>query len=84
MQALLDLAKSKELTSKTMQSLDNLIGSGDQDVARIAESIRARLDKASARAEMQATRLDAQMDELLERNTLETQLAERKKRLGLS
>ncbi len=84
MQALLDLAKSKELTSKTMQSLDNLIGSGDQDVARIAESIRARLDKASARAEMQATRLDAQMDELLERNTLETQLAERKKRLGLA
>lgn len=84
MQALLDLAKSKELTSKTMQSLDNLVGSGDQDVARIAESIRARLDKASARAEMQATRLDAQMDELLERHTLETQLAERKKKLGLS
>ncbi|MCI0475101.1 MAG: PspA/IM30 family protein, partial [Anaerolineales bacterium] len=58
MQALLDLAKSKELTAKTMQSLDNLLGSGDQDVARMAESIRARLDKASARAEMQATRLD--------------------------
>jgi phage shock protein A len=84
MQALLDLAKSKELTAKTMQSLDNLMGAGDQDVARMAESIRARLDKASARAEMQASRLDEQMDELLERNTLDTQLAERKKRLGLS
>jgi len=84
MQALLDLAKSKELTAKTMQSLDNLMGSGDQDVARMAESIRARLDKAQARSEMQAQRLDVQMDELLERNTLETQLAERKKRLGLS
>jgi phage shock protein A len=83
MQALLDLAKSKELTAKTMQSLDNLLGSGDQDVARMAESIRARLDKASARSEMQAQRLDVQMDELLERNTLETQLAERKKKLGL-
>jgi len=83
MQALLDLAKSKELTAKTMQSLDNLMGSGDQDVARMAESIRARLDKAQARSEMQAQRLDVQMDELLERNTLETQLAERKKRLGL-
>jgi phage shock protein A len=84
MQALLDLARSKEITSKTMQSLDNLMGSGDQDVSRIAESIRERLDKASARAEMQAARLDAQMDEVLERNTLDAQLAERKKKLGLA
>lgn len=84
MQALLDLAKSKEITAKTMQSLDNLMGSGDQDVARMAESIRGRLDKAQARSEMQATRLDAQMDDVLERHTLETQLADRKKKLGLS
>ncbi len=84
MQALLDLARSKELTTKTMQSLDNLMGSGDQDIARMAESIRARLDKASARSEMQAQRLDVQMDELLERHTLDQQLAERKKRLGLA
>ena len=84
MQALLDLAKSKELTTRTMQSLDNLMGSGDQDVARMAESIRGRLDKAQARSEMQASSLDAQMDELLERNTLDTQLAERKKKLGLA
>jgi phage shock protein A len=84
MQALLDLARSKELTTKSMQSLDNLMGSGDQDVARMAESIRARLDKASAYSEMKASRLDAQMDELLERHTLDTQLAERKKKLGLA
>jgi phage shock protein A len=84
MQALLDLAKSKELTTHTMQSLDNLMGSGDQDVARMAESIRARLDKAQARSEMQAQRLDVQMDDLLERHTLDTQLAERKKKLGLA
>ncbi|HEX9076864.1 MAG TPA: PspA/IM30 family protein [Anaerolineae bacterium] len=84
MQALLDLARSKELTAKTMTSLDNLMGSGDQDVARMAESIRTRLDKASARSEMQSSRLDAQMDELLERHTLDTQLAERKKKLGLA
>lgn len=83
-QALLDLAKSKELTSKTMSSLDNLMGSGDQDIARMAESIRARLDKATARSEMQSSRLDEQMDEVLERNQLDTQLAERKKKLGLA
>jgi phage shock protein A len=83
MQALLDLARSKEITTKTMQSLDDLIGSGDQDVARLAESIRMRLDKASAHAEMQASRLDVQMDELLERDKIDAQLAERKKKLGL-
>ncbi len=84
LQALLDLARSKELTTKTMQSLDNLMGSGDQDIARMAESIRGRLDKASAYSEMQSQRLDAQMDEVLERHTLDLQLAERKKKLGLS
>lgn len=84
MQALLDLARSKEVTTRTVQSLDNLVGSGDQDIARMAESIRGRLDKASAHAEMQATRLDAQMDDVLERHTLDAQLAERKKKLGLA
>jgi phage shock protein A len=83
LQALLDLARSKELTAKAISSLDDLAGSGDTDVARIAESIRARLDKATAKTEMMATSLDAQMDEVLERHAIDQQLAERKKRLGL-
>jgi hypothetical protein len=32
---------------------------------------------------MAATRLDAQMDEVLERTTIDAQLAERRKRLGI-
>lgn len=83
LQALLDLARAKELTAKAISSLDDLVGAGDDDIGRIAESIRTRLDKASARGEMAATRLDAQMDEVLERATLDAQLAERKKRLGM-
>jgi len=83
LQALLDLARSKELTAKAISSLDDLAGSGDTDVARIAESIRARLDKATAKTEMMATSLDAQMDEVLERHAIDQQLAERKKRLGI-
>jgi len=71
LQALLDLARSKELTAKAISSLDDLAGSGDVDVARIAESIRARLDKAAARTEMMATSLDAQMDEILERHAID-------------
>jgi len=83
LQALLDLARSKEITADAISSLDDLAGSGDTDVARIAESIRARLDKATAKTEMMATSLDAQMDEILERNAIDQQLAERKRRLGI-
>jgi phage shock protein A len=83
LQALLDLARSKELTARTMKSLDDLMGAGDDDISRVAEGIRARLDQATARSEMLAGSLEAQMDEVLEKSTLEAQLAERKARLGL-
>jgi len=82
--ALLELAKSKELTVRTIKSLDDIVGIGDADIARIGESIRARLDKAQAKSEMMASRLDEQMDDVLEKSALDNQLAERKKRLGLS
>jgi phage shock protein A len=84
LQALLELAKSKETTVKAMKSLDDLMGSGDSDIERIAGSIRARLDKATTASEIRAASLDKQMDEILERSALNNQLAERKKRLGIA
>jgi len=84
LEALLELAKSKESTVKAIKSLDDLAGVGDADVARIADSIRARLDRASAESEMRAVSLDKQMDEVLDRSELDAQLAARKARLGLS
>jgi phage shock protein A len=84
LEALLELAKSKEITVKAIKSLDDLAGVGDADVARIADSIRARLDRASAESEMRAVSLDKQMDEVLDRSELDAQLAARKARLGLS
>lgn len=84
LQALLDLAKAKEISNKTIRSLDDLVGSTDQDVSGVAEGIRARLDKASAESEMLASSLDKQMDETLERREIDSQLIERKRRLGLA
>jgi phage shock protein A len=84
LQALLDLAKAKEISNKAIRSLDDLVGSTDQDVSGVAESIRARLDKASAESEMLASSLDKQMDETLERREIDSQLMERKRRLGLA
>lgn len=84
LQALLELAKSKETTVKAMKSLDDLMGSGDADIRRIAQSVYERLDRASTASEMRAASLDEQMDQVLERSTLDAQLSERKKRLGLA
>lgn len=83
LQALLQLAKSKEITAKAISSLDDVVGMGDSDIARIGDSIRSRLDKASARSELAASRLEDQMDDVLERSELDVQLEERKRRLGL-
>ncbi|MCA9975617.1 MAG: PspA/IM30 family protein [Anaerolineales bacterium] len=84
LEALLKLAKSKEKTVKAIKSLDDVMGAGDADIARLGESIRGRLDKASAHAEMYADRLDSQMDEVLGKAELDIQLEERKRRLGLA
>ena len=84
LEALLELAKAKEITAKTIKSLDDLSGAGDADVARIADSIRNRLDRASAESEMRAASLDKQMDDVLGRSELDGQLAARKARLGLA
>jgi len=84
MEALLQLAKSKELTVKTIKSLDDLEGMGDSDIARMSESIRSRLDKATAASEMYAGSLDSQMDDVIGKSEIDLQLEERKRRLGLS
>jgi hypothetical protein len=51
-QSLLELAKSKEVIVKTIKRLDDLTGSDDTDISRIAQSIDARLDKATAATEV--------------------------------
>jgi phage shock protein A len=84
MLALLELAKSKEIAAKTIRSLDDLQGVGDSDIARVGEQIRARLDRADAEMETHARSLEAQMDDVLGKAGLEDQLAERKRRLGLT
>lgn len=82
--ALLELAKSKETTVRAIKSLDDLMGTGDSDIRRIAESIHNRLDKASAASEMRARSLDEEMDRVLDRSAINNQLSDRRKKLGLN
>ncbi len=84
LQELMKLAEAKAATTKTIKSLNDLAGTGDADIQRLTDSIRGRLDKEEAQLEMSSSRLQEQIDDVLEKGTIDTQLEERKKRLGLS
>jgi phage shock protein A len=82
--ALLELAAAKQVTVKTIRSLDDIAGVGDDDVRRVGEQIRERLDKIDAEAEIVSTRLQNQVDDAIGATELEIQLEERRNRLGLA
>ncbi len=81
---LLELAKTKEIAAKSMKSLDALDGVGDSDIARITDKIRSRIDRADAEMEMRTESLSTQMDDVLGRERLVSQLEERRRRLGMA
>src|SRR5258708_3370831 len=83
LQALMELAAAKSATNKTIKSLNDLAGVGDDDIRKLGDGIRARLDHEDAQIEMGSTRLQDQMDDVLEKGAVDTQLDERRKRLGL-
>lgn len=80
---LLQLAKSKEMSTRAMRSLDSLMGEGDFEVAQAAENIRRRLDHADAAWEVQTGSLDQQLDNAMYSLEVEAELAERMERLGI-
>jgi phage shock protein A len=82
LQAMLDLAKSKELTHKVVEGVGGITVS-EAGVSEIRDEIARRLDKATAQGEIDAKRLDNQMAEALEKDTIDRQLAERKAKLGI-
>jgi len=82
LQAMFDLAKSKELTHKVVEGVSGTT-EAEAGIGDIRGEIQRRLDKATAQGEIDASRLENQMAEVLEENTLDAQLAERRQRLGL-
>jgi phage shock protein A len=82
LQAMLDLAKSKELTHKVVEGVGGITTS-EAGINEIRDEIQRRLDKATSQGEIDAKRLDNQMAEALEKDTIDQQLATRKAKLGL-
>lgn len=84
LKSLLELVEAKELTTRTIKSLDDLAGVGDEDVQRLGDQIRARLDREEARLEMATGTIRDQIEEAIGMTEIEMQLEERRQRLGLS
>ena len=84
LKALMELIEAKALTTRTIKGLDDLVGMGDEDVRRLGEQIRARLDREEARLEMATTSVGDQIDQVIGLSEIEMQLEERRQRLGLS
>ncbi len=84
LKALMELIEAKALTTRTIKGLDDLVGMGDEDVRRLGEQIRARLDREEARLEMATTSVSDQIDQVIGLSEIEMQLEERRQRLGLS
>ena len=82
LQAMLDLAKSKELTHKVVEGVAG-VTDAEAGLKEIKDEIQKRLDKATAQGEIDASRLEKQMSDVLEEDQLRDQLAARKVRMGL-
>ncbi len=82
-EGLVGLARAKRLTAAAAQSLDDLAGQGDPDVARVVGAIRDRLAEAEAKIRELEQRALARGEtpEVLKRKELEAQLEARKARL---
>ena len=82
LQAKLELARSKETTHKAVQSVGDVAVVTD-GLGAMGEEIQRRLDRATAQAEIDASRLDSQMSEVLEEHAIKSQIEERRRRLVL-
>jgi len=74
LKALMELVEAKELTTRTVKSLDDLAGVGDEDVQRLGDQIRARLDREEARLEIASGSMREQIDEAIGISEIELQL----------
>ncbi|NOZ71650.1 MAG: hypothetical protein GXP38_07015 [Chloroflexi bacterium] len=83
LQAMLELAKSKEATHKAVQAVGD-VSTEATGMDDIKAEIQRRLDKATAQGEIDSQKLDRQMEEVLETSEIEQQLAARRARLGMS
>lgn len=81
LKALIELAETKKVMTKTFKSLDEIANTGDIEIDSLAEQIRSRIDREDARLEMASRRVSDEIEEAVGAGEVERQLEERRRRL---
>jgi phage shock protein A len=84
MAALLEMAKAKEANLAARRKASDVLGDGDIDMDNLTKSIYARLDKADANLKESENTLENSIDDAIQTDKVDADLAERRKKLGLS
>jgi len=82
LRALIELAETKKVMTKTVKSLNDIVDVNDAELSSLAEQIRSRVDREDARLEIASMSLSEEIDEAVGGGLVESQLEERRRRLG--
>ncbi|MCS6836793.1 MAG: PspA/IM30 family protein [Anaerolineae bacterium] len=81
LRALMELAETKKIMTKTVKSLEGLANTGDKEIDSLSQQIRARLDREDARLELASRRIGEEISEAVGSSQIDMQLEERRARL---
>lgn len=82
LRALIELAETKKVMTKTIKGLDDLSNTGDVEIDSLTEQIRSRLDREDARLEIATRKISDQVEDAVGMGEVERQLEERRRRLN--
>lgn len=83
LRALIELAETKKVMTKTVKSLDDIVNANDTELSSLAEQIRSRVDREDARLEIASMSLSEEVDTAVGTGMIDSQIEERKRRLGM-
>jgi phage shock protein A len=81
LRALIELAETKKVLTKTVKSLDDIASTGDVEIDSLAEQIRQRIDREDARLEVATRNVSEEIDAAVGASEVDRQLEERRRRL---
>lgn len=81
LRALMELAETKKIMTKTIKSMDDIAMVDDAEIKGLADQIRSRIDREDARLEIATRNVSEEIDSAVGVSAVDLQLEERKRRL---